>query len=208
MSSLLPLFLSPLVPPPPPPPPQLQQLLFGRNGYMWPYNMLPLWDAISMKGPQVTQGAQTGRVQWSWRKWCLFLFYSSQPLSKKAKPHWSFTYSQNLYSSLSMLLPFLLLCPDGAYKWRWRPLKQDHSRGSSQYPPPTPQNILWLRVSCAGAHGQASAARGPQRCRLRCGQRLPLHSPTPSSHTLLYSASLTHTCLRFGVTPPPPFDRN
>ena len=120
--------------------------------------------------------------------------------------------------TFSTLLLFLLLCSAGALKSRRRPLKRDHSIGSSQQPPPPPtptptplrlslppflQNIPWLRPSCAGARGQASAARGPQRCRLRCGQRLPLHSPISSSHTLLNQSSFAHKCLRFGVNPPP-----
>lgn len=111
------------------------------------------------------------------------------------------------------------LCSAGARKSRRRPLKRDHSRGSSQQPPPHPnpppsppflQNIPWLRRSCAGARGQASAARGPQRCRLRCGQRLPpyysppLHPAVSSSHTLLNQSSFTRKCLRFGMTPHPP----
>lgn len=141
----------------------------------------------------------------------MFIFISLQSAIVKARS--SFTSPPTRRSSLSTLLLFLLLCSAGAHKSRRRPLKRDHSRGSSQQPTPPPppslQNIPWLRPSCAGARGQASAARGPQRCRLRCGQRLPLHSPVSSSHTLLNQTSFTHKCLRFGVNPhPPPFDQN
>lgn len=165
-----------------------------------------------MKGPQVTPGARRQEEDSGTEgKPCLFLFRSSRPLSKGAQPRSSFTSSPNRHFSLSTLLLFLLLCSAGAHKSRRRPLKRDRSRGSSQQPPlplslpPSLQNIPWLRPSCAGARGQASAARGPQRCRLRCGQRLPLHSPVSSSHTLLNRSSFTHKCLRFGVNPHPPF---
>lgn len=151
-----------------------------------------------MKGPQVTPGGRADRKRTAGQKEAVFIFISLQSaIVKEGRSSLVFhlvSESSLLSLSLSTLLLFLLLCSAGAHKSRRRPLKRDHSRGSSQQPPPASlpppalQNIPWLRRSCAGARGQASAARGPQRCRLRCGQRLPLHSPVLSSHTLLSRA--------------------
>lgn len=99
-------------------------------------------------------------------------------------------------------LPAPLLCPDAEYKWRWRPFEARPQQREQSLcrpfecaaPPPsslTSPGLQWLRLSCAGAHGQTSPPAMPPQM-----WATPHHS---SPHPPVLPPSLTHTCLRFGL---------
>lgn len=171
------------------------QPFFGRGGVCDLYKVLPLWDAyLWMKGPQVTRGyRQEG--DYAGKGSSVYFYFTPVSLTivkegKTSTSFSSFTRFLPLYSPLSLHVLFLLLTSvlmvnmsSGGGLWSETTAEATvivQTLWMCRYLPTPPPGLQRLRRSCAGAHGQTSAAPGLRRCRLRCGQTSP-----PSSHTLL-----------------------
>lgn len=161
------------------------------------YEMLPLWDAyLWMKGPQVTQGyrqegdraGKGSSVYFYFTLVSLAIVLGGKTSTPASASLSSFTHFLPLYSPLSLHLLFLLLTSV---------LMVNMSGGGGLWSETTAERTvivqaLWmcrclpslltspglqrLRLSCAGAHGQTSAARASSDAASDVGKRPP---PSP-----------------------------